>query len=193
MIEITLIFVGLVPAVRCLTLGKLTIGDFPGANAAKFFEWQAAALMANDIYLCVTWGAATLKIVLSFVLWQMGLTDDGLLTAFLAGLVAWLGGLTVAAIYGSKARRRRTALFASPNETQPRRSTPVVTEPSIVPPRRKTRRTPHQLPAKKTSASAVRLPSGSEEATSAPVAVMPESVAAASAEIDAPRCAPKPR
>ena len=55
MIEIILLIVGIVHAVRRPRLRKLSAGDFPGVDVAKFFEWQQAELLASDIYLCATW------------------------------------------------------------------------------------------------------------------------------------------
>ena len=151
MIELILIVAGFVFAVRCRTLGRLTTEDFPGVDAAKFFQWQGAEVLANDMYLCATWGAAFVKITLSFILWHIGLTDDELLMAFFAGLVVWLGGLVVAVVYGSKARRLRTALFASRDEIRSRRSPQVASEALIAPLRRTTRRKRRQPSALRTS------------------------------------------
>ena len=112
MIEIILLIVGIVHTVRRPRLQKLTPGDFPGVDVAKFFEWQQAELLASDIYLCATWGAAFIKIALFSILAQIELADDEFLLAFFGWWVVWLGGLTVAAIYGSKAKRLRNALTA---------------------------------------------------------------------------------
>ena len=168
MIETLLIIVGFVYAVRCRKLGRLTSQDFPGVDAAKFFEWQEAVLLVNDIYLCATWGTAFIKIVLSFVLWQMGQTDDELLAASFAGLVVWLGGLTAAVIYGSKARRLWTALIASRNEIRSRRISRIASEVLITPHRRTTRLPPRQPSTRRISPSATPLPAQPKRATSTP-------------------------
>ncbi len=193
MIEVILILVGLVFAVRCRTLGKLTTQDFPGVDAAKFFEWQEAALMANDIYLCATWGAAGIKIILSFVLWRMGLTDDELLAAFFAGMVLWLGGLTVAVTYGSKAKRLRTALGAARDEIRSRRNPQVASEALTTPPRRTTRRKRRRPSAPRTSPSATPLSAGSTQAASEPVAVAVVAVSSGAVSGETPSGAPRRR
>jgi hypothetical protein len=48
MIEIILLIVGIVYAVRYPRLRKLTPQDFPGVDATEFFEWQQAERMAID-------------------------------------------------------------------------------------------------------------------------------------------------
>ena len=125
MIEIILLIVGAVYAIRYPKLQKLTTEVLPGVDAAKVFEWRSAELLANDWYLCVTWGTVLIKIALSFILSQAQLTNDEFVTVSFAGLVLWFGGLTVAAIYGSKAKRLRRALLALQDETRSRRSPQV--------------------------------------------------------------------
>jgi hypothetical protein len=133
MIEIILLIVGIVNAVRIRRLRKLTPQDFPGVNAAKFVEWQRNKLLAIDFYIFATCGAVGIKFALSFILSHMRLTDDEFLAASVAGLVAWLGVLTVAVVFGSIVNRKWTALMASRNETMSRKSPQVAREPALIP------------------------------------------------------------
>lgn len=110
MIEIILLIVGIAYAVRRPKLRKLTTQDFPDVDAAKFAEWQRAELKALDIFLWATWGAFVIKIALMVVLSQVGLSESAAITMMVVILVAWLGGLTIAGIQGSKAKKLRTAV-----------------------------------------------------------------------------------
>jgi hypothetical protein len=105
MIELILLIVGIVYAVRRPKLRKLTTQDFPGVDTGKFLEWQQAELKGIDIFLWATWGAFAIKIALMVVLSKMRFSESTAITLLVVILVAWLGGLTVAAIQGSKAKK----------------------------------------------------------------------------------------
>ncbi|MGA2139564.1 MAG: hypothetical protein ABSH14_11935 [Verrucomicrobiia bacterium] len=109
MIEIILLIVGIVYALRRPKLRKLTTQDFPGVDTARFSEWQQAELKGIDIFLWATWGAFVIKIALTVVLSQIPLSESAAITVMVVILVAWLGGLTIAGIQGSKAKKLRTA------------------------------------------------------------------------------------
>jgi hypothetical protein len=115
MIEIILLISGIIYAVRRPGLKRLASSDFPGVDPAKFAAWQAAELKGIDIFLWATWGAFVIKIgiqlVLAFVISQFGVEmNEGVAIGIIfAILIAWLIGLTVAGVYGSRAKKLRFA------------------------------------------------------------------------------------
>ncbi len=108
MIEIILLIVGIIYAVRRPKLRRLKPQDFPGVDSAKFLTWQRAEITAIDVFLWATWGAFLLKIGLTILLSDVRLGDTTGVIVMVAIIVAWLGGLTVAAVMGSRAKELRT-------------------------------------------------------------------------------------
>jgi len=115
MIEIILLISGIIYAVRRRGLKRLASSDFPEVDPAKFAAWQAAELKGIDIFLWATWGAFVIKIgiqlVLAFVISQFDVEmNEGVAIGIIfAILIAWLIGLTVAGVYGSRAKKLRLA------------------------------------------------------------------------------------
>jgi hypothetical protein len=114
MVEIVLLIFGIVYAVRRPKLKRLTPAEYPDVGEAKFLEWKAAELKAISIFLWATWGAFVIKLVIQVILIALaqsggGLSQEAAIGVTIAIIVAWLAGLTTAAVYGSKAKKLRTA------------------------------------------------------------------------------------
>ena len=108
MLEIILLIAGIVYAVKRPKLKRLTAGDYPDADPAKFAEWKRAQLKATDVFLWATWGAFALKII--FVLLVMsssqGSANEGVVVIIFVG---WFIALIIAAVLGSRAKKLRLA------------------------------------------------------------------------------------
>jgi len=114
MIEIILLIVGIVYAVRRPKLKRLTAADYPDVEEAQFLEWKAVELRAISIFLWATWGAFVIKLGIQIILIAAAQSGSGLSTEATIGImiaiiIAWLIGLTIAAVHGSKAKKLRTA------------------------------------------------------------------------------------
>ena len=111
MIEIILLIVGIVYAVRRPKLKRLAPADYPSVEPSKFIEWQLAQLKAINIFLLATWGAFGVKLLLMGLLSAAGGVSQDAALAFIAAiLLAWIVGLVIASIYGSKAKTLATAV-----------------------------------------------------------------------------------
>ena len=109
MLELILLIVGIVFAVRRPRLRKLTAADYPGVDPVRFAEWQQAQLKATDVFLWATWGAFVVKLFLSLVLVEMRLSPEAALGAIGIIVTLWIVGLIVASSFSSKAKKLRTA------------------------------------------------------------------------------------
>ncbi len=109
MLEIILLVIGIVKAVRRPKLRRLTEQDFPNVDSAKFVEWHETQLKATDIFLWATWGAFFIKLFLGIAIGQMGSSPEAALTFVVLILVGWIVGLIVAAVHGGKAKKLRIA------------------------------------------------------------------------------------
>jgi hypothetical protein len=111
MIEIILLIFGVIAAFRRPKLANLTSESFPGVDSAKFYEWQVAELRANSAFLWATWGAFVIKIGLLILvaILQASLSEDAAVVITVAIIVGWIVGLTIAAVFGSRAKKLRVA------------------------------------------------------------------------------------
>jgi hypothetical protein len=109
MLEVILLVVGLIYAIRRPKLKRLTVSDYPGVDEAKFVEWHRQQLRAVNIFLWATWGALLVKVTLLVVLSGSHFSLGTALTGNILILVAWVTGLLVARGAGSEAKRLRNA------------------------------------------------------------------------------------
>ncbi|MDD2737075.1 MAG: hypothetical protein PHF56_24335 [Desulfuromonadaceae bacterium] len=110
MIEIVLLIIGIVYAVRRPKLRRLTSGDYVDIDPARFSEWHNAQLRATDIFLWATWGAFVIKMLVIFIAVSGGGFNADIAGAIqVAIVVGWLAALTTAAVFGSKAKKLRLA------------------------------------------------------------------------------------
>lgn len=109
MLEIILLVVGIIYALRRPKLKRLTVSDYPGVDEAKFVEWHRQQLRAVNIFLGATWGALVVKVAILVVLSGSHLSQATALTWTIVILVAWILGLLVAAATSSEAKRLRHA------------------------------------------------------------------------------------
>lgn len=110
MLEIILLIVGIVKAVRRPRLRRLTAEDFPSVDPVKFREWQQAQLNATDIFLWATWGAFCVKLFLSVMAGAAGgMSLEGQLVFIVLILGGWITGLIVAGVHAKRADRLRVA------------------------------------------------------------------------------------
>ena len=105
MLEIILLIAGIVKAFGRPRLRRLTPQDLPGVDSSKFEEWKSAELRATDTFLWATWGALAIKLAVSAMLSNTPLSSEQAFTWTVGIFVAWFIGLTVAAVFGSKAKK----------------------------------------------------------------------------------------
>lgn len=109
MLEIILLVVGLIYAIRRPMLKRLTARDYPGVDEARFAEWHRQQLLAVNIFLGATWGAFLVKVAFLVVVSSSHVSRATALTWTIVIVVAWLAGLLVAAGVWSEAKRLRKA------------------------------------------------------------------------------------
>ncbi len=103
MIEIILLVIGIIKAVRRPRLRRLRASEFPGVDPEKFEEWQNpnAQLQATDIFLWATWGAFFVKLL--FVSGTYHQTSEFIIGIVI--LIGWIIGLIIASVFSRKAKR----------------------------------------------------------------------------------------
>ena len=110
MVEIVLLIIGIVWAVRRPKLRRLTSQDYPGVDPAKFAQWQCAELKATDIFLWATWGVFVIKLGLIIMAAASGADSEIGAYASLGTIIAifaWAIGLAIAGAFWSKAKKLR--------------------------------------------------------------------------------------
>jgi len=112
MIQVILLVVGIIYAIRRPKLKRLAPTDFPQVPADQFLEWRRLELKSINVFLWATWGLFSLSIPLSVgvqvVLQASESRADQVQVAWIvrvAFIAVFLSGLLVAGIYGSKAQR----------------------------------------------------------------------------------------
>ena len=108
MLEVILLGMGLFAMLRIARVRKLGHDAFPEIERDDFERWKEAQLRADRVFLCATWGVFFVKILL--VLLLQGAPADVAVTCGLIMIAAWLLGLTVSAVLGSKAKGFQKAL-----------------------------------------------------------------------------------
>lgn len=107
MLELILLIVGIVYAVRVPRLRRLSSEAHPGVDAAIFQQWKTAELKGIMVFIVTTWTAFAVQTtcLLASITGNM----DFETYAPIAGIVfvCWLLGLTVSAVQGSKAKKIR--------------------------------------------------------------------------------------
>lgn len=95
MLQLILMIIGIVIAVRRPRLSRLTPSDYPHVSEDKFEEWKAAQLAATDAFLWATWGSFFIMLFLVLALNSAITTLEGaigirvvLIAGFIIGLVA---------------------------------------------------------------------------------------------------------
>lgn len=111
MLEIILLVIGIVKALRRRALCKLTVGSFPGVDPSAFTQWQRAQLRATDAFLWATWGALVIKLVLLAVFGPVvSGSEEGAIAFTVLILGGWIAGLVIAARRARTATKLRNAL-----------------------------------------------------------------------------------
>ena len=109
MLEIILLIVGIMKAVRSFGLRKLTAHDFPDVDPGKFAEWHQAQLRETNIFLWATWGAFFIKLVLRLAARETRLSFEGAIAFIVLILLGWIAGLIFWGVQFSRARKLREA------------------------------------------------------------------------------------
>ncbi|MBN1474493.1 MAG: hypothetical protein JW914_07760 [Syntrophaceae bacterium] len=106
--QIILLIVGIVYALKKPKLKALTSSQFPGVPAEKFAEWQALELKSINIFLWATWGLLIISIPVGLL---AGATFPGGALG-LQGLffVLFFVLLVFSAVSGSKAAKLKKQL-----------------------------------------------------------------------------------
>lgn len=119
MIQIILLIVGIVYAVRRPKYANANAASFPNVDPARFEEWRKLELKSIDIFLWSTWGTFALSLLLGFglglILGATGQAAGAQSHPLVIGLevvmtVLFFGGLVFAAIAGSQATKLRKEL-----------------------------------------------------------------------------------
>lgn len=119
MLELILLIVGIVYAVRMPRLRRVTNTDYPGVDATAFQQWKTTELKGMRVFIVTTWTAFVVQTtcLLSSITGHM----DFEAYVPIAGtvFVCWLIGLTVSAVQGSKAKKIKKQLGIKwPNEVK---------------------------------------------------------------------------
>jgi hypothetical protein len=108
MVQIVLLIVGIVYAVRRPKLKALTVLDFPGVPADRFEEWKALELKSIDLFLWATWGLLIVSIPVALLVGAA--FPGGAMGLQVLFLVLFLLLLAVSAAFGSKGAKLKKAL-----------------------------------------------------------------------------------
>ncbi len=111
MLQIILMIIGIVIAVRRPRLKRLTPQDYPGLDPEKFTEWHNAQLSATNTFLWASWGSFVIGIILVLIVASMGgLPFEGYIAFrvfIIVGTIVWF---IVAGVKSSSARKLREEL-----------------------------------------------------------------------------------
>jgi len=107
-IQIILLIVGVIYALRLPKLKALGAAQFPGVAEDAFAEWKEAELKGINIFLWATWGMFLLSLAAAILM--VNTFPGGALGVQLFFFVVFLVLLVVAAIQGSKAAKLKKQL-----------------------------------------------------------------------------------
>ena len=111
MLQLILIIVGFFYLAKRKKLKWLEQNSPPSVPPDKCDMWRKLELRSIDIFLWTVWGLFVLSIVVTILLHALQVTNPAARWAFTAGyVVAFFGGLTVSAIYGTKAAKLKKSL-----------------------------------------------------------------------------------
>ncbi len=109
MLEIILLIVGIVKAIRSVGFNRLSAEDFPEADPEAFAAWHEAQRRATSTFLWATWGAFFIKLCLALMAGQMQLSAEQALGFMVLILLGWFAGLFYAAVQSRRARELKEA------------------------------------------------------------------------------------
>ncbi len=110
MVQLILLIVGIVYAVKRPRYVRLVPQDYPEVDPARFEEWRGLELRSIDIFLWATWGLFVISVVVGVLLGVSGAGGGARMTFGGAVMLLFLGGLVMSAIAGSKAAKLRKEL-----------------------------------------------------------------------------------
>jgi uncharacterized membrane protein YfcA len=109
MLQIILIIMGIVYCVRRPRVARLTAADIPGVSPDLIESWKRLELKSIDWFLVASWGVSVMGTIFGTVL-ALAIPDSGMAITVVI-LAAFLAGLTVSAIYGSRSAQLKKQMM----------------------------------------------------------------------------------
>jgi hypothetical protein len=109
MLQIILIIMGIVYFLRRPKIASLAAADMPGVTPETLESWKMQELKSIDWFLIATWGVSVIGSIMAVAVAAVD-QSSGVLVLLIT-LAGFLAGLTVSAVYGSRAAKLKKLMM----------------------------------------------------------------------------------